>query len=135
MAASILTRPILPLDQIISGTLSVRVYYSSVAKQRTVNHDSLLSAVLISTLSIVRGHLATPTKMNYVDPDLSVGHTKRWFECPNYDECLNIAAKARWSGWTCSKCKVFKTLPPLKYQLKAPPSSRQGPSMGDQTDT
>jgi len=89
------------------------MYALSVTQQKTSNNDALLSTVLICTLSIVRGHQATPSRMNYVDPDLAVGNTKRWFDCPNYDECLNIAARSRWAGWTCIRCKVFKTLPPL----------------------
>ena len=112
------------------------MYYSSVAKQRTVNHDSLLSAVLIGTLRIVRGHQARPTKMGYVDPDLGASTVLRWFDCPNYNECLNVAVKARWAGWTCSRCKVYSALPPLKYYaVKAPPISRQGRETGDQASS
>ena len=94
----------------VSGIFLYHVYYLSVAKQKTTNHDCLLSTVMISTLGIVRGHQAMPAKMGYVDPDLCASTVTRWFDCPNYNECLDVADRARWAGWTCTICSVFKAL-------------------------
>lgn len=91
------------------------MYYLTVAKQ-SVDLEGLLSVVLIGALQAVRGVRANPAKMGYVDPDLYASAIKRWFDCPNYGECLDIAVRSRWSGWTCADCSVYNTLPPLKYR-------------------
>ncbi len=32
------------------------------------------------------------------------GKGVRNFACPNYDDCLDKAAKSMWSGFTCREC-------------------------------
>lgn len=32
------------------------------------------------------------------------GKGVRNFACPNYDDCLDRAAKGMWSGFTCREC-------------------------------
>lgn len=32
----------------------------------------------------------------------------RFFNCPHYDECLDLACAGDWISFICSKCKIFK---------------------------
>jgi len=27
--------------------------------------------------------------------------------CPEYDDCLNVALRHAWRGWSCSRCALF----------------------------
>lgn len=35
------------------------------------------------------------------------GKGVRNFACPNYDNCLDRAAKGMWSGFTCKECSSY----------------------------
>ena len=32
----------------------------------------------------------------------------RWLDCPTYEDCLDIAAREDWEGWTCLFCSFQK---------------------------
>lgn len=81
------------------------------SRKRTINEDRILAAMLLNSPMIVRGERAKPTRLDHVDPDLLMNTVERWFECPNYEKCLDIAALANWPSWTCSTCKVFLNRP------------------------
>jgi len=31
--------------------------------------------------------------------------------CRHYDECLGVAVKASWEGWTCAHCELMHAQP------------------------
>lgn len=35
------------------------------------------------------------------------GRGVRFFDCPHYDNCLDKAAKALWTGFTCAHCPFY----------------------------
>lgn len=96
---------------------SVSLYYLTVPRPKTIN-SRVTSAILISSLRLIRGQLAAPSEVCYVDPDMGSNNSTRWFECPNYSDCLDVAARSKWLGWTCSRCQIYNSLPPLKYKQK-----------------
>lgn len=32
----------------------------------------------------------------------------RFFDCPRYSDCLDVACIADWNGWTCASCPMFQ---------------------------
>jgi len=38
---------------------------------------------------------------------LAVVKANRMFDCPRYNDCLLIAAKDSWRGFTCRQCESF----------------------------
>ena len=50
------------------------------------------------------------------DPDF------RWYDCPNYDKCLDVAAYGNWISFTCAGCKVRNLQP--KEERDRPDSNR-----------
>ncbi|ROR01704.1 hypothetical protein [Desulfosoma caldarium] len=36
------------------------------------------------------------------------GRGVRFFDCTHYDDCLDQAAKALWTGFTCSRCPFYQ---------------------------
>ncbi|MEJ5348416.1 MAG: hypothetical protein WHS46_06975 [Desulfosoma sp.] len=39
------------------------------------------------------------------------GRGVRYFDCPHYDVCLDKAAKALWTGFTCAYCFFYQHQP------------------------
>ncbi len=39
------------------------------------------------------------------------GRGVRYFDCPHYDDCLDKAAKALWTGFTCAYCLFYQQQP------------------------
>ena len=74
-------------------------------KRRTILEARVLAASLLSKARRVDGRRANPTEIYIPDTD-SIPPHHRWWECPEYEECLDIAAIANWDGWTCSQCQV-----------------------------
>lgn len=31
----------------------------------------------------------------------------RFFECANYDECLDVAVRKKWANFTCQECPIW----------------------------
>jgi len=39
---------------------------------------------------------------------LSVVSEHRNLDCARYDQCLDLAVKKNWKGFSCSRCPIFK---------------------------
>jgi len=38
----------------------------------------------------------------------------KWWTCPEYDVCLELAFTCNWDNWDCGKCKEFQHAIPKK---------------------
>jgi len=60
-----------------------------------------------------KGVRGQPTQPERTDKDspypmmCKEGKGVRNFACPNYDNCLDKAAKGMWSGFTCRECASY----------------------------
>jgi hypothetical protein len=72
-------------------------------RQANVNQEFLLMAKEKGT----RGQPVQPERVDKDGPYPMMckeGKGVRNFACPNYDGCLDRAAKGMWSGFTCREC-------------------------------
>jgi hypothetical protein len=55
----------------------------------------------------------TPTELNApINPDRGVEGHRNLF-CSFYDGCLDEAVKKGWNSWTCVRCQLMATHPPV----------------------
>ncbi|MEW6777597.1 MAG: hypothetical protein AB1405_14965 [Bdellovibrionota bacterium] len=45
-----------------------------------------------------------PTNLQFAVEDVSA---HRFFDCTNYDECLDIAVRKKWPNFTCQECPIW----------------------------
>jgi hypothetical protein len=69
-----------------------------------------MAAMMLATPRRVLGSIARPTEI-YIPSIEFIPDNHRWWECPEYEKCLDIAALANWEGWTCSRCPVVHKRP------------------------
>lgn len=74
-------------------------------KRRTILEAKTLAAAMLAERRRVLGYLARPSEIYIPDTDC-IPPNHRWWDCPEYEKCLDIAATANWTGWTCSQCNV-----------------------------
>jgi len=43
--------------------------------------------------------------------------TPRNWRCPRYEECLNIAYKKYWNGWSCDECSYINEKAKIECDL------------------
>ena len=69
--------------------------------------ESKQEFVLMAKEKGSRGQLVQPERVDKDTPYPMMckeGKGVRNFACPNYDNCLDKAAKGMWSGFTCREC-------------------------------
>lgn len=51
----------------------------------------------------------TKTPVEWIElEDLEEVEAIRWLDCPHYENCLDLAARGNWEGWTCMFCQIWK---------------------------
>lgn len=59
------------------------------------------------TLMKVSGLKPKPRELPPVD-SRTIRWPPRWFDCPSYDDCLEVAAIGNWASYTCERCPVYQ---------------------------
>lgn len=60
-----------------------------------------------SRLEDVQGLKPNPCELNKPFTSVEASAETRFFDCPSYGDCLDVACTADWNGWTCVNCPVF----------------------------
>ena len=83
-----------------------RFYCAEPFTAQGINQEFLLMAKEKGT----RGQPVQPERVDKNGPYPMMckeGKGVRNFACPNYDNCLDKAAKGMWSGFTCKECSSY----------------------------
>lgn len=81
------------------------------ARRRSVAED------LREQLPKIGGLSANPCELE-ITIEIDKIDSYKYLDCPNYDDCVNIASMASWRALTCRACAIFKALSPGKEVRK-----------------